>query len=131
NSPKAFALVVGALIRKQDYRASMALLMMWLSQAEDVPLEEGDFSFHHLTLLWMLGLCALVNTEVPGATQSPAELAVKFFDYLEANAEDFGLVPRLDLLGTGGDPADGPAPKAEEEEDSLYGAAYEDMTYKD
>ncbi|HEV3119909.1 MAG TPA: hypothetical protein VGY58_22810, partial [Gemmataceae bacterium] len=37
-SPKAFALVVDALLRKRDFRAAMALLMNWLGQAETVPL---------------------------------------------------------------------------------------------
>ena len=41
-SPKAFALVVDALLRKGDYRAALALLTNWLGQAEQVPLEDGD-----------------------------------------------------------------------------------------
>jgi hypothetical protein len=133
HSPKAFALVVDALLRKQDFRASMSLLMTWLSQVEEVPLEEGDFSFHLLALRWMLGICALANAEpAPAASaQSSIDLVAKFFDYLEANAEDFGQPPRLDLLGTDHDaPADEGGPP-EEEEESLFGAAYEDMTYKD
>jgi len=55
-SAKAFALVVDALLRKRDYRAAMALLMNWLGQAEQVPLEDGDYSFHGLALRWMLSL---------------------------------------------------------------------------
>src|SRR5205807_4952059 len=55
-SPKAFALVVDALLRKHDYRASMALLMNWLSQAEEVPLEDGPHSFPALALRWMLAV---------------------------------------------------------------------------
>src|SRR5207245_1485093 len=62
--------------------------------------------------------------------QTPIGLVAKFFDYLEANAEDFGQVPRLDLLGTGQDEPPDSADGADEEE-SLFGAAYEDMTYKD
>src|SRR5262249_13947093 len=57
-TPKAFALVVDALLRKQDYQASMALLINWLGQAEQVPLEEGEHSFHGLALRWMLGVTA-------------------------------------------------------------------------
>src|SRR5207244_3529158 len=42
HSAKAFALVVDALLRKQDFRASMSLLMTWLSHAEEVSLEDGE-----------------------------------------------------------------------------------------
>lgn len=132
HSPKAFALVVDTLLRKQDFRAAMSLLMTWLSHVEEVPLEDGDFSFHHLALRWMLGLCALATAEA-GATVTQASLALvaKFFDYLEANAEDFGQVPRLDLLGTGQVEPPQREEEGPEEEGSLFGAAYEDMTYKD
>ena len=57
---------------------------------------------------------------------SPEErraLVVKFFDYLEANAEDYWEVPTLDLVEAG--------EEEEEEEEDLYGAAYEDVTYQD
>jgi hypothetical protein len=142
NSPKSFALVVDALLHKEDYRAALALLMTWLGQAEQVPLEEGEHSFHTLALRWMLAVCgpAASGAQQGGAKQGdvkgeirgltpPArlELAVKFFDYLEANAEDYWDVPQLDLLGSD---AARPADAAEPEED-LYGAAYEDVTYKD
>jgi hypothetical protein len=141
HSPKAFALVVDTLLRKQDFRASMSLLMTWLSQVEQVPLEEGDFSFHQLALRWMLGVGALAATpDMLGATVQPGEkspvppvasLIVKFFDYLEANAEDFGQVPRLDLLGAGPDDGQDDKTRSDDDEESLFGAAYEDMTYKD
>jgi len=39
--PRRSHLVVDALLRKDDYRAAMALLTNWLSQAEQVPLEDG------------------------------------------------------------------------------------------
>src|SRR5205807_6916622 len=54
HSPKAFALVIDTLLRKADYRAAMALLVSWLGQAEQVPLDEGAHSFHTLALRWML-----------------------------------------------------------------------------
>jgi hypothetical protein len=114
-SPKAFALVVDALLRKEDYRAAMALLMSWMGQVEQVPLEEGEYSFHALALRWLLGV-----------TRSPGPLVRKFFDYLEANAEEYWNVPRLDLLGTQEENAE-----AAEDEEDLYGAAYEGVTYED
>ncbi len=104
HSAKAFALVVDALLRQHDFRAAMALLMTWLSHAEEVSLEDGDFSFHQLALRWMLGIAALATAEIVlPPEQAPVKLIVKFFDYLEANAEDLAQVPRLDILGTGQD----------------------------
>jgi hypothetical protein len=114
-SPKAFALVVEALLRKQDLRAAMGLLINWLGQAEQVPLDDGDYSFHNLALRWMMLACD------PAAPQ-PFALVRKFFDYLEANAEDYWQVPRLDVVR--------PEPGAEEKDD-LYSAAYEGVSYQD
>jgi hypothetical protein len=120
-SPKAFALVVDALLRKQDYRAAMALLINWLGQVEQVPLEDGDYSFQALALRWMLGIAAQ-----PGAAAESWPLVRKFFDYLEANADEYWEVPSLELH----------APRVaegaeEDEESSLYSAAYADVTYHD
>lgn len=139
-SPKAFALVVDALLRQGDYRAGMALMMNWLGQAEQVPLEDGEHSFHTLALRWMLGVTASGGREPPDAAthrdrlphqgadvpRSPAwPLVVKFFDHLEANAEDYWQVPSLG-------PEQLPMPRpAGDEADDLYSAAYEDVTYRD
>jgi hypothetical protein len=136
-SPKAFALVVDALLRKGDYRASMALLMNWLGQVEQVPLEDGPYSFHGLALRWMLALTenrslASGSKDLPArsASDGPASLSLrdrkelvrKFIDYLEANAEDYWQVPALELVI----PEEGEA-----DEEDLYGAAYDDVTYQD
>src|SRR5262249_14336951 len=83
--PKAFALVVDALLRKQDYRAAMALLVNWVGQAEQVPLEEGPHSFHHLSLRWLLGVTS--SPQQREGRTGDLGLVQKFFDYLEANAE--------------------------------------------
>jgi len=141
HSPKAFALVVDALLRKHDYRAGMALLINWLSQAEQVPLEDGDYSFHTLALRWLSAVTetsagggreasggresAGAGPEEPGAPTARPEsfgLVKKFFDYLEANAEGSWDVPRL-----GGPPAEA----AEAEDENPFAAAYTDVTYKD
>jgi len=132
---KSFALVVAELLRKSDYRAAMGLLMNWLSQAEQVPLQDGEHSFHVLALRWMLGLSGLATSEPSdvlsrkrlGGAESCEELVRKFIDHLEANAEDYWQVPRLERAG-----GDEENPVAEEdEEEALFGAAYEGVTYRD
>ena len=55
-SPKAYALVVDALLEHRDPVAAMALLVQWLSQAEEIPLVEENYSFHALALDWMDGV---------------------------------------------------------------------------
>jgi hypothetical protein len=115
-SPKSFALVVDALLRKQDSRAAMALLINWVSQANEVALEEGVYSFHQLSLRWLIGA-----TGVGDPPRADPAMVQKFFDYLEANAEELWHVPRLEP----------PAVEGAVEEENLYGAAYEDVTWKD
>ncbi len=142
DSPKAFQLVVEALMEKGDRVASRALLMQWLSQAPRIALEDGDSSFHRLALRWMNQLPSHSPSD-PQKTASadaargddPWPVARKFFDYLEANADEFGQVPRLDLAGTGTEAEDDPFAEdrlaEEDEDDQLFSAAYEEMTYRD
>jgi hypothetical protein len=122
-TPKSFALVVDALLNKQDHRAAMSLLVNWLGHADQVPLEEGEHNFHLLALRWMLSLGKTENSKVGGAQ---LDLAIKFIDYLEANADEFWSAPRLDVLGTGGE-----RPEEPDAEEELFGAAYEGVTYRD
>ena len=136
-SPKAFALVVEALLERSDFKAAMALLVTWLSHGDQVPLEEGEFSVHALALRWMLALCPEDGEEiVPGN----AELAIKFFDYLEANADEYWEIPSLDgvdieILEEPDDAVvEAEAIEEEDEDDeekSIFAAAYEDVTFRD
>ncbi len=116
SSPRAYAQVIAALIGKGDHAASMALMMQWLSQVEQAPLEAGEHSFHRLALRWM-------NT----VRQSPQysrpqrwELIRRFFDYLEANADDYWRPPTFAY-----------ASRSAEGKDDTFAAAYEGMTYQD
>lgn len=133
-SPKSFALVVDALLHKEDYRAAMALLVTWVGQAATVSLEEAEHSFHSLALRWMLGVCGPIDEAAEGKQMDPGtglELVAKFLDYLEANAEDFWNVPRPETFDVG---AVGPGSAGEQQEpddDNPYEAAYEDVTYED
>jgi hypothetical protein len=52
-SPKAFVLLGEALLDQRDLVATMALMMHWLSQSENIPLTDGDFTFHALIIRWI------------------------------------------------------------------------------
>jgi hypothetical protein len=154
NSAKAYALVVEALLEKRDFVAAMALLMQWLSQADHLPLQQGEYSFHLLARRWLGEVCA--SAAATGAHESLAApepdrkalerrsvdrqaLIRKFFDYLEANADDYGQVPKLelDLAGRTPRPKRDSEEQAADEEDAqegeadMFDAAYDEMVYVD
>ena len=125
-SPKAFALVVDALLGKGDFRSALALLASWLGQAEQVAAGRRRLLVPRPRPALDAGPHPAGRRRAGAACRPAAErraLVVKFFDYLEANAEDYWEVPALDLAEAGED--------EEEEEEDLYGAAYEDVTYQD
>ena len=132
SSAKAYALVVDALLEQRDPVAAMALLVQWLSQADRIALAEENYSFRDLALDWMQELWEDGDEPVV-ARRSPAErwtLARKFLDYLESNADQYWEVPRFEL-----GPVDKPNQQDDEEEsdelDDLFGAAYENVTFRD
>lgn len=129
-SPRAYGLVVDALLAKRDFVASLALLMQWLSQAETISLEQGEFSFHQLARRW---LAALSRTN--DSTVDRDKLLRRFFESLEANADVFWEVPELSLDTTFVKQAIDDAPVGIEEDDEadddLFAAAYEEVVYRD
>lgn len=145
-SPKAYALVVEALLDKRDYVAAMGLLMQWLGRFGEIPLVEGDFSFHSLASRWLNEVQD--GAEISGSAGNAApparlDLIAKFFDYLEANADEYWNVPRFEFasgkrprrppqtLGDELETADDDADDEADEEKALFGAAYEDVVYRD
>ena len=147
-SPKAYALVIEALLGHGDPVASMALLMQWLSQADEIPLAEGNYVFHDLALGWMEELCELPGTQNaqkkaaatgPGTTRGLplAErwaYAHKFMDYIEAGGEGLAEVPRLEIFSAepeGSQADDLDDERGEADRDGLFGAAYENVVYRD
>lgn len=138
DSPQAYALVIEALLDRGDYIASMALLIHWLGQADRMGLEKADCSFTELAERWMV---QLRKSGVPGEHQQPDvsktwSLIRKFLDYLEANAEGFGSAPQFEIGRAASEknsPAEVETSGGEEadDEDNLFGAAYEDMVYRD
>ena len=129
-SPKAYVLLGEALLDQCDPVASMALMMHWLSQIDQIPLAEGDYSFHSIALRWMESLWKddknknedknsepenPVNPTVqksfsPMEPEKRWELTQKFFDFLEANAEKYWQVPSLEMDPSLFDSEDGSPP---------------------
>ncbi len=147
DSPKAYALVVDALMQRADYHTSMALLVHWMSQAEYIPLQLGDSSFHNLVYRWIAEQRNLLRTREPEDTP-PEEvwnLIRKFYDFMEANADYYWDVPtfeinrkvtRADLPPGFFDDADDEdnefdEPGDDESEEELFHHAYDDVTYID
>lgn len=156
HSAKSYALVVKSLLGQHDHVAAMALLIQWLSHADEIPLLEQSYSFHDLLLEWMETLLAAPAAPAPAAAEAGQRrvtadqrwpLARKLLDYLEANADEYWRVPRLELAGqsTGRSrPVDDEAHGHEHEPegdadqdgddegpDELFAAAYQDVTFRD
>ena len=137
-SAKAYAQVVSALLERHDRVAALGLLMQWLSQHETVGLESGHLSFEDL-LLWWMGQAVEDGST---AKDDPWPLVRRMFDYLEANAGEMWSAPVYragtvdDELGTASDwpAADDGRPEAMDEDDEdegLFGAAYDNMVFHD
>jgi hypothetical protein len=137
-TPKAFALVVEVLLHKGDHKAALGLLVSWLGQAYELPLEDAGYSFHHLALRWMLSLTQVGSVdELPARPVLPqvpfnlrAQLVIRFFDQLEANAEEYWVVPGLrpHVPIEQGEPLEN---DDEDDEENRFRAAYEGVTYRD
>ncbi len=149
DSPKAFQLVIEALLDKNDLVASMGLMMQWVSQTDYTPLEDGDASFHSLALRWLL----MVEARIGEADDQHWSLVARFFAYLEANAEQFWHVPEFDLVGRthrrydvdelfgdGDEDSDDDDEtydddyddeQEDDELDNLFSAAYDEVTFRD
>jgi hypothetical protein len=122
-SPAAFAQVIEALIKHSQWKAAMALLMTWLSESSTVPLEDPSASFDELAERWVHDLVAA--PALPAAEK--AVLIRRFFELLEANAEDRWLPPDLWLAGV-----DDEDDEDEEDDDGPeFESAYEGVTFKD
>lgn len=142
-SPEAFACLIDALLEHGDLVAARALLVHWAGQSSTIPLAQGNHSFHSLARRWMERVWSTPDPSGPqpdqptsghaGSTEPRWLMARKFLDQLEANAEEFWTVPRLELdLPPAGSlaAASGDLPVPEDSED-LYRAAYENVVYRD
>ena len=145
DNSKAFELVIEALLDHDDTVASMALMMQWVSQKERTPLEEGESSFRRLAFRW---LAIVEELQAESGVNRWPEVA-RFFELLEANAEEYWQAPVLAIDSKFGDLFDDlddveyydPEEDLEEpledeededdEENSIFSAAYEEMVYRD
>ncbi|MCH8828161.1 MAG: hypothetical protein IID45_01140 [Planctomycetes bacterium] len=144
-SPTAYGQVVETLLDNGDRVASMGLMMQWLSQAGEVGLVAGAYSFHTLILRWM---DLLFSTRPPGSSLSTSEQWTslkRLFDYLEANAGAFWSVPGFDpekgadslqnadegLVGSGFEEDDFGDDDEDDEESALFSAAYDGVVFRD
>ena len=132
DSPKGYVLVVDALLQRGDFVSSMALLNHWLGQADRIPLEQGECSFHELSETWIE---QLLRNEEPQVIAGRWPMLKKFFDYLEANAEEYWVAPSFELSrGRAAKDADALFEGNADEDDSeenVYDAAYENVIFKD
>ncbi len=140
-SPKAYACVIEILLSKGDHIAAMALLVQWLSRAEEIGIESGPFSIQALLIAWMERFTAGPD----GAMKLPVDWSSirRLFDYLEANAGEYWEVPKLDNYSDTpprkpaesdkweGETPEGEWNEADDDEDNLFKAAYDDVTFKD
>lgn len=152
DSPKAYTLVIDALMQRADYKTSTAIMVHWLSQADYIPLQQGDSSFHNLLYRWISEQKSLLR--LADSQEAPPEeiwnRIRKFYDFIEANAEHYWVVPNFEVNrniappesladlfddpkdadgGSLADPDGGD--QAEDEERDLYKAAYDEVTYLD
>ena len=142
-SAKSYACVVEALLSRDDRVAAMALLVQWLSVSEDVGIESGQYSIHAMLIDWM----QRVTTNADGSLQTPGDWASvrRLFDFLEANAGEYWEVPQLEAFGGASSSANAQESDLEEwdvdrgeewldedeDEDNIFGAAYEGIVFKD
>jgi hypothetical protein len=144
DSPKAYALVIEALLERGDHVAAMALLIHWLGQADRIGLQRADASFHDLILRWFGEMTAGENAgfRVQGSEAGKHEeqlqrwdRARKSLDFIEANAEQFWSVPAFQLgsAGGSGQPRGAHPDEAEDDDDGegRFDSAYEGVVFRD
>jgi hypothetical protein len=144
-SAQAYAQVVEVLLEKRDAVAAMGLLMQWLSQLDEVGFESPRDSIFAMLIRWMKIVTATPSlSDTQGRAEQRQESLIsalrRMFAYLEANADEFWGVPTLeaavDVARTDTSAVEPPPdwadePAAGDDEDDLYGAAYEQMTFRD
>lgn len=140
DSPKAYALVIDALMQRADYKTATALMVHWLSQADHIRLQQGDSSFHNLLWRWISEQRDLLDEADCEQREAIWKRIQKFYDFIEVNADHYWQVPGFEIgRQTGSDRSAAAQQEMELEEFdddddpevAIYQAAYEDVTYVD
>ena len=139
DSPKAYALVIEALLDRGDYVATMALLVHWVGQADRIGLARADASWHDLAERWFGETTSLAGVDPTDAAAARKrwDTARKFLDYLEANAESYWQPPQFRLNAKNGKNGGKQQERAlagdesEEEDGDRFESAYDGVVYKD
>ena len=143
DSPKAYWLVIDALLQRHDFKTSSSLLVHWISQSEIVPLEQGDSSFHNLLFRWTVEQRSRLADATPENRKLIWKQIVKFHDYLEVNSNAYWQVPLFKFAEDTPERPSQPSPleelddlevsdfSGEDSDDYLYSAAYDDITFTD
>lgn len=133
DSSSAYDLVIDALLQREDFKTSMALLVHWLSQADRIPLQQGECSFHDLMFRWISAQKNLIADANAVQKEEMWNRIRKFYDFMEANAGYYWEVPRFRVGEKRrlADPQDTDVEEDEDSTDELLTAAYENMTYVD
>ncbi|MEM6779102.1 MAG: hypothetical protein AAF670_15700 [Planctomycetota bacterium] len=136
DSPRAYMLVITALLERKDFVPAQALLIHWLGQADRVGLRSGASSLPRLAERWLVQL-RQHHRDDAGELWPRIN---KFFDYLEANAESYWSAPQFvvgdrQVLGRSDEDLEVELAHAnddlQDEPEGLFDAAYEGMTYRD
>jgi len=129
-TPSAYSQVIEALLDQGDYKAALALLVTWLSESEIVPLQDPSASFFRLAFAWLRDV--LGADELTNAERGP--LVRRFFELLEANADDRWQVPELFGEYFDDDEEFDDEDDGEDDDDDdgeTFDSAYEGVTYQD
>ena len=135
-SARAYILAISSLIQREDFVTSMALLIHWLTQSQNIPLQQSSGSFQILVGEWIARQRdAMARQPSAERYQETWRRIRKFCDYVEANAGEFWEVPRFGADRDHDATADAAASIADDPthdgSDDLYRAAYEDMVYRE
>lgn len=103
DSPRAYALVIDALLERQDFVASRALLIHWLAAAETVGLRRGNSSWPMLAQRWLFRLRQIGQSQAEAqAGKETAAEAAKETDGTAAAPPSAGTAEPLAVAGAGG-----------------------------
>ena len=98
-----------------------------------IALQQGGSSFHNLVWRWVSEQKNLLADAPVEKRDAIWNRIRKFYDYIEANAEHYGEVPRFEIGRRMGGVASGELEELGDADDEtdIYGAAYEGVTYDD